>query len=210
MLGGGATMSIILPPCVKKAAASRDTEALDDIFSYLRSYADAETKEAVLWSIGYYDLINYNQRKLTANAQINSAPFFVCTPLEKPAHLAKYCTPEDEAKCPLKDPLTKFDMLIESVYLTYSVQDSVATLEINLRDGTKFVRKNAVYHPFNDAPFWDFSINKFLEWYIETHGREFPDYIVPKPGEFKKLLFKKLRTAVRDVGAPSMYQENVI
>lgn len=198
-----------LPPCIKKAVSARDREALDEIFSYLHSFADDETKEAVLWSIGYYDFANYGQRKLTAEAQVKSAPFFVCTPLEKPAHLKKYCTPEDEKACPLCDPVRKFEVLIESVYLEYRPYYSVANFEVRLRDGTVFTRKNAHYHPFNDSVFWEFTVQRFMEWYERTHHGEFADVVYPDAKDLKRIFMEKLTVVVRD-GAPSVRQENAV
>ena len=187
-----------LPPCIKKAVVARDKDALDEVFSYLKSFADEKTRDAVLWSIGYYDLSNYQQRKLTAEAQIKSAPFFVCTPLEKPEHLSKYCTPEDEKTCPLRDPVRKFRALVEEVTLEYFPVRSAANLTIRLRDGTAFVRRNAVYHPVNDTAFWDYSLDRFLDWYSDTHGRKFPDFVVPKKAELKGIIFEKLSMVVRN------------
>ena len=204
-------MTLILPPCVKKAAAARDSEAYDEIFSYLRCFADHETREAVLWSIGYYDLSNYQHRKLTAEAQIRSAPIFVCTPLEKPEHLAKYCTTEDEAECPLRDPLTKFEMLIESVYLKPDYRWRVATLEVHLRDGTVFRRVNGVYTPPRDAPFWRRSAEMFAIWYEDTHRGKYPDFVYPDVDELAAFLMKKaVVVGVEDNDATTVRQENVI
>ncbi len=198
-----------LPPCIRKAVAARDKDALDEVFSFLRSFADDETREAVLWSIGYYDLGNYRHRKLTAEAQIRGAPFFVCTPLEKPEHLKKYCTPEDEATCPLRDPVKKFSVLIESVYLEYRPRYATANFEVRLRDGTAFTRRNAHYHPFNDATFWEFTVQRFMEWYEKTHHGEFADVVYPDAPDLKRIFMDKLRVVVRN-DAPAVHQEDAV
>lgn len=199
---------IKLPPCVKKAISVRDKEVLDEVFSFLRSYADDEAREAVLWGIGYYDLSNYQQRKLTAEAQINSAPFFICSIIEKPEHLSKYCTPEDEKTCPLRDDLTKLDMLIESVYLYHEEGRSYATLEVDLKDGTTFRRVNGTYGLLNPAPFWEVSAERFIEWYMATHRGKYPDVVRVETEDVVKLL--KRRVVRMEVGqnASPMHQAN--
>lgn len=199
---------IPVPPCIKKAVSARDKNALDEVFSFLRGFGDDETKNAILWSIGYYDFSNYNERRLTAEHQIKTAPFFVCTPIEKPL-LGKYCSQGDEKKCPLRDPVTKFNLLIQEVRLEFYPKQSVANIEIKLRDGTVFARKNVIYHPINDSPFWEQTLAKFINWYMETHQGKFYDIVVPGIDELKKIIFAKLEVVVKD-DAATLYQQDVI
>lgn len=203
-------MSLIVPPCIKKAVSAKDEDAVDEIFSYLHSYADDATRDAVLWSIGYYDLANYQQRKLTAEAQIRSAPFFICSPFEKPEHLSKYCTPDDEATCPLRDPAKKLELLVYAVYFYHEAGRPFATLEVHLRDGTVFRRVNGSYGLNNSWPFWEVSAERFLDWYSKTHRGRYPDVIPLDVDEVAQFLMSKAVRLEVSADAPAVRGSDVV
>lgn len=184
-------MSSTIPPCVRKAVIARDQDALDEIFSYLRSFGDDKDVDSLLWSVGYYDFANYQQKRLTAKAQIRSAPFFICSIVEKPQHLSKYCTKEDEANCPLKDGVTKFDMLIKDVFLYHEPGRPYATLEVVLKDGTVFRRINGTYGLLDASSFWEATTERFINWYMETHKGKYPDVFIVDKDAVKKLLYRR-------------------
>jgi len=164
-----------LPPCVKAASLARDADALDEIFAYLNTYATREERDAVLWTIGYYDLTNYNQRKLTAEAQISSAGHFPCTPFEKPKHLSKYCQRD---KCPLKDPATRVRMMIKSIRLEPSELPLAANMVVELRNGKVFVLENQTFIATDAHTFFQMAARRFIDWFSRTHkGYQYPDIL---------------------------------
>jgi len=158
-----------LPPCIKKAVSARDEEALDDIFSYLKTYASDEEREAVLWSVGYYNLSNYQQKKMAARNRINVAGHFICRPDRKPPCLAKYCTAEDENACPLRNPKVRLRMLIDYVMIVPGDFPLSAHVIIALRDGSVFTIRNKTFLPTNTWPTFKNIAYRFSKWFSETH-----------------------------------------
>jgi len=109
-------MSLKLPPCIKDAVVMKDLDALEDILSFFRTFGD-EKLEPVLWSLGYFTLDTYEQRKQTALAMLRSAPFFPCPLGKRPEHLGKYCTDERRRHCPYANPGEAFRLMLKDAWL---------------------------------------------------------------------------------------------
>lgn len=183
-------MTIILPPCIQKAAKARDHEALDEIFEYFNTYG-TEGLEPVLWSIGYLDFNNYNSKKLSAMSQISSASHFPCTVFEKPEHLSKYCSEADMSNCPLRNPVTKARMLIKEVSIVPGEYPLTATIKITLHNGREFIIENMTYLPTNTYDFYAAVARQFKTWYSELHkGYKFPDILTISDDDFVELLME--------------------
>jgi len=159
-----------VPPCIDKAVKARDTEAMDEIFSYLKTFADNETREAVLWAIGYYTLDNYQQKKITAENRMRVAETFMCSADRKPTVLGKYCTEEDMAKCPLRDPRQKLRAMIAEVLITPGQFPMSSDVIIKLKNGAKFVIYNKTFVPTNTWPAFKNIAQRFIGWMLQTHG----------------------------------------
>jgi len=178
-------MSDFIPPCIKAAVAARDIDALDEIFSYFHTYG-TKNMEPVLWSIGYFTFDNYNNKKLTAKTLIRSSSNFLCTILEKPAYLSKYCP----GSCPLRtNPKLRLIMMIKSIEISRGDYTASATLTIRLNDGSTFVARNMAFYPTDTTPFFKTVARRFQQWYSKTHhGKEFPDVLPIKDEELADLL----------------------
>lgn len=203
---------MLLPPCIKKAVAARDDTVLEEIFEYLHTYADDNTKDAVLWSMGYYNIYEYNRRKLTADAQIRSAQHFPCTPFEKPEGLSKYCNEEDEKSCPLKDPVVKLSLLVSNIIATPSPDLPLLNITIKLKDDTEFRLKNIHYSTTDLSGMWVTVAEQFLVWYSKTHyGYSMPDAIPLSVEEVAAFFMNRAMREVAEVvdELSTMYKENV-
>jgi hypothetical protein len=185
-----------LPPCIRRAVAVRDRTTIDEIFSFFHTYG-TEKADAVLWSIGYYTLDSYDQKKLTAEAQIRTAPHFPCTPLEKPRTLSKYCP----GRCPLRDHTFRANLIVDKVYMVYNKPRRTATVTVHLRDGTAFVLRNIHYNSNNLDDVLRRLAEEFLAWYSETHsGHEYPDFLRVSVDALVDILFSKMERVVVNDG----------
>jgi len=173
----------MLPPCIEKAVEAKDVDAFEEILSYIKSYATDEETNAILWSIGYYNLENYNRKKATLQVQLMATPHFPCTPFEKPRHLSQYCTPKDERACPLRDGREKLNRLVKEVSLKFYEDRPLLRFTVKLKDGATFTADKVHYTSSADEDLWLSLAGRFIEWYSNTHhGYEFPDAI-PLPTE---------------------------
>lgn len=190
-----------IPPCIKIATSMRDMDALDEIFSYFHTYG-TEKLEPVLWTIGYLTLDNYEQKKLTALAQIQNVKHFPCTPVEKPPILSKYCPGE----CPLKDPVFRLELMIEEISLTNGDYRLSANLTIKLKDGSVFQVRNMTFIPTNTTPFFTMVARQFSKWFSKTHhGVEYPDFIAMSEAELANFLRERVcRGVLNETNATSL------
>jgi hypothetical protein len=167
-----------IPPCIRRAVEKHDLDAVDEIFSFLRTYGK-ENADAILWSIGYYTLDTYKSRKMVVEGLISNAPLFKC-PYEPPEVLSKYCTPE---LCFIRNPREHIKRLIKEVKFEDGAFRNTVTITVTLSTGHRVVLRNHVYFPWNTEPLWINVARHVRDKIIELLGwcgvslEELKDYI---------------------------------